>query len=177
MKKTIIPAIRNPELLETACKSNIDTIFLLNTNIISIEKEIELVHSYGKELFVHADFADGIGKDKFGMSYLKKIGVDGVLSTRSTVIKASREIGLKTVQRIFVVDTQSIQTAIDSTRTSKPNMIEIMPGIVSKCVEQMCAECKIPIIAGGLIADEDEVSAALSAGAIAVSTSNTSLWK
>lgn len=177
MNKTVIAAIRNSEILNTACLDGIDTVFLLSTNIIELASKVEEIHYDGKEIFVHADFAEGIGKDRFGMAFIKETGADGVISTRTNVIKAAREVGLKTVQRIFIVDSQSIETAIDSTRSSKPDMIEIMPGVVPKVISDMKSRTDIPLIAGGLVSTAKEVSDAIEAGAIAVSTSNTVLWK
>ncbi len=177
MNKTVIAAVRNSDVLDTACLDGVDTVFLLSTNIIELSSKVDEIHFAGKEIFVHADFADGIGKDRFGMAFIKEMGVDGVISTRASVIKAAREVGLKTVQRIFIVDSQSIETAIDSTRSSKPDMIEIMPGVVPKVIFDMKARTDIPIIAGGLVSTEQEVASAIGAGAIAVSTSNVELWK
>lgn len=177
MEKTVIAAVRDSDVLASVSLDAIDTVFLLSTNIIELPSKVEEIHYEGKELFVHADFADGIGKDRFGMAFLKEAGVDGVISTRASVIKAAREIGLKTVQRIFLVDSQSINTAIESTRSSKPDMVEVMPGVVPKVIAEMKSRTDIPIIAGGLVSTADEVAEAISAGAIAVSTSNIELWK
>lgn len=177
MKKTVIAAVRDSKILSTAALDGVDTVFLLSTNIIELASKVDEIHGYGKEIFVHADFADGIGKDRYGMEFIKQTGADGVISTRASVIKAARDVGLKTVQRIFIVDSQSIETAVDSTRSSKPDMIEIMPGVVPKVISGMRARTDIPIIAGGLVSDALEVKAATEAGAIAVSTSSTELWR
>ncbi|MBR6632839.1 MAG: glycerol-3-phosphate responsive antiterminator [Clostridia bacterium] len=173
----IIAAIRDKETLYNANLEKIDTIFLLSTNIIELNEKIGKIHSDGKEIYVHADFADGIGKDRFGMEYMKNAGVDGILSTRANAIKAAREVGLKTVQRVFIVDSQSIETAIDSVRSSKPDMIEVMPGVVPKVIESIKARTDIPIIAGGLVSTHEEIQSALDAGAMAVSTATPDLWK
>lgn len=177
MNKTVIAAVRDSKILSSAILDGVDTVFLLSTNIIELASKVDEIHGYGKEVFVHADFADGIGKDRYGMEFIRETGADGVISTRASVIKAARDIGLKTVQRIFIVDSQSIETAVDSTRSSKPDMIEIMPGVVPKVISGMKARTDIPIIAGGLVSDAHEVRAAIEAGAIAVSTSSTELWK
>ena len=177
MKKAVIAAVRDSNVLNTFALDGIDTVFLLATNIIELSATVARVQSEGKEIFVHADFAEGVGKDRFGMQFIKNTGANGVISTRANIIKAARDVGLKTVQRIFIVDSQSIETAIESTRSSKPDMIEIMPGVVPKVISAMKARTDIPIIAGGLVSDADDVKNAISAGAIAVSTSNTDLWK
>ena len=177
MKNAVIAAVRDSNVLKSATLDGIDTVFLLDTNIIELGETVAEVQNAGKEIFVHADFAEGVGKDRFGMQFIKNTGANGAISTRANIIKSARDVGLKTVQRIFIVDSQSIETAIESTRSSKPDMIEIMPGVVPKVISAMKARTDIPIIAGGLISDADDVKNAVSAGAIAVSTSNTDLWK
>lgn len=177
MKNKVIAAVRSSEVLKTAELSGVDTVFLLSTNIMELRSEVEEIHKSGKEIFVHADFADGIGKDRYGMEFIKETGADGVISTRAGVIKVARDAGLKTVQRIFIVDSQSISTAVDSIRSSKPDMIEIMPGVVPKVISDMKSRTDISIIAGGLVYTIDEVTSAVDAGAVAVSTSNIDLWK
>lgn len=66
----------------------------------------------------------------------------------------------------------SISEMIDTTR---PDLIEIMPGIIPKALS-LFSEKGIPVIAGGLIETKAEITAALSSGAIAVSTGKSNLW-
>jgi glycerol uptake operon antiterminator len=53
--------------------------------------------------------------------------------------------------------------------------IEILPGVMPKIINKIAAISKIPIIAGGLISDKEDVRLALEAGAISVSASSTEL--
>ena len=85
------------------------------------------IHSAGKKAFIHVDFAEGIGKDRFGLEFLSKQGADGVLTTRTNIIKAAKEFNLITVQRFFMIDSHSVGTSIESIKISKPDIIEIMP--------------------------------------------------
>ena len=45
-----------------------------------------------------------------------------------------------------------------------------------KIITRMKKELGVPIIAGGLIADKEDVIQALDAGAIAISTTNKDVW-
>ena len=58
---------------------------------------------------------------------------------------------------------------------TKPDFIEIMPGVIEKIIKKFASE-KIPVIAGGLIETKSELTAALSSGALAVSTGKKDLW-
>ena len=59
----------------------------------------------------------------------------------------------------------------------RPDFIEVLPGVMPKVIGKVCKMSKTPIIAGGLISDKESVMAALSAGAIAVSSTNHEVWK
>lgn len=172
----IIAAVRNESELEAALKSRVKMVFCLNSNIHTLEKMVEAVHDSGKKIFLHIDLAEGIGKDRAGIEYVKKKGVDGIISTRVNVIKAARDIGLFTVQRFFIVDSQSVNTTLESIKASKPDMIEIMPGTVTKVIAKLRLSIEIPIIAGGLIETRQEIDEALQNGAAGVSTGKQELW-
>ena len=45
-----------------------------------------------------------------------------------------------------------------------------------KTLRKICAAVHTPVLAGGLIADKEDVLAALSAGAMAISTTNQQVW-
>ena len=131
-KRKVAAAVRTEDDFQAALNSQIDVIFLHDTNIFSIEEQIERAHSAGKKLFIHMDFADGIGKDRVGLEYVKLKGADGILSTKTSMIRQARDLGLVTVHRFFIVDSHSVDTAVDSIRIAKPDIVEIMPGVVCK---------------------------------------------
>ena len=177
----IIAAARTPDDFLAAVKSPCEIIFWLSPTIMTLEPYIAKAHALEEEgdeksIFVHIDMTDGIGKDSAGLEYLHYLGVDGIISTRGNLIKSAREAGLITVQRFFIVDSRSITTAFDTVRSSKPDMIEIMPGLMPGVITHFAQSTDLPVIAGGLIECKDDVIAALSAGASAISTSKEELW-
>lgn len=175
--KEIIAAVRSETEFYDALESNVKIIFELAPNILTIEKNIRKAHEAGKRIFVHLDLADGIGHDRYGIEYLKRLGIDGIISTRQNIIKAAKDAGLFTVQRFFILDSQSVNTAIETVKSSKTDMIEIMPGTVYKVIRKLSAQLTVPIIAGGLIDDFSEIEQIWENGASAVSTGKKKLWK
>ena len=172
----IFAALKTDEQLEAAIKSDVTAVFHLQPNIESLDKTVKAVHSAGKKLFIHMDMAEGIGRDKFGVEYVKRAGVDGIISTRSNIIRFARDTGLFTVQRFFAVDSQAVETTAETVKSTKPDMIEIMPGIATKAIEKLSQRLSVRIIAGGLIEAPQEVENAIRAGAVAVSTGKEELW-
>lgn len=176
-KFNVIAAARSDSELLIASKSKVDIIFMLSPNISDIKKQTELVHSRGKKIFIHLDLAEGIGKDEYGIRFAKEQGVDGIISTRTNIIKMAKKEGLFTVQRFFLVDSQSVATTIESAKTSKADMVEIMPGTISKIINRLKEELKTPIVAGGLIETKEEINEAISCGATAISTGKQEFWE
>ena len=91
--------------------------------------------------------------------------------------EAAKEAGLLTVQRFFIVDSHSFDTAIESVKMAHPDMIEVMPALVTREIKRLRESLKIPVIAGGLIEEKTEIYSALSSGASAVSTGKHELWE
>jgi len=170
----VIAAVRQDKF-PVALQSPCEVVFCLGESIMTAKENIKLAHSKGKKMLVHIDLADGIGKDAAGVRYLSDIGCDGIISTKPQIIKLAKKEGLFTVQRFFTLDTQGLESISELLSSSTPSMIEIMPGVITKTISKF-ANSSIPVIAGGLIETKEEVTAALSAGAIAVSTGKECLW-
>ena len=176
MQCHVIAAVRKQEDLETALQSGVGIIFDLSPDILTLCDTVKAAHRAGKKLYIHLDLATGIGKDKSGVLYAAKAGVDGIISTRVNIIKMAREAGLFTVQRVFIVDSQSIDTTVESLKAAKPDMVEIMPGIIPKVIKRLVSKIDMPIIAGGLLESRTEIEEAAQSGATAVSTGAKALW-
>lgn len=176
IKNPIAAAIRTEKDFSKALKSDVDMIFLLHANIMTVGDCIKQIHAAGKKAMVHIDFAEGIGKDRFGIEYLAKQGVDGICTTRTNIVKLTREYDLISLQRFFMIDSHSVSTSIESMKLSNPDIVEIMPAIVTKKIKEFSSLVNVPVIAGGLAETEEEVRDALAAGADCVSTGESDLW-
>ena len=103
---------------------------------------------------------------------------DGIISTRPSFIRRGRELGLFTILRIFVFDSLSLENVRPAAAAAQPDMVEILPGIMPKVISRIAAATRIPLICGGLIMDKNDIMEALSAGALAVSSTKApALWR
>lgn len=177
MNKRIIAAARNDEGFMWAVDSKTEIIFMLAPNIADIKRQADMAHKAGKKIFIHLDLAAGIGKDEYGIRFAKEQGVDGIISTRTNIIKLAKKENMFTVQRFFVVDSQSVYTTVESAKASKADMIEIMPGTVTKVIKKLKKELDVPIVAGGLIESIEEIEDAIACGATAISTGKKEFWE
>ena len=172
----VVAAVRNQNDFEDALSSDVQTVFLLKSNIIEIEDLAKRAHEKGKLLFLHVDFVDGLSKDAAGVRYLSTKEIDGIISTRTGIISAAKELGITCIQRFFMVDSRSVDTALESLKQSRADLIELMPALAYKSISRIKCRVMVPIIAGGLIEFKDEIYQALNAGASMISTGKKELW-
>jgi len=176
-QKPVIAALRGVQLLEAALASCVSTVFYLQTDISEIGYLTGRAREYGKNVFFHLEFIDGLGRDSAAVRYIARIAKpDGIITTRANSVKDAKDAGLFAVQRFFMVDRLSYDTAVKNIEISGPDMVELMPGIIPQIIRRLAADTQIPVIAGGLITTKEEAYDALQAGAAAVSTGSQALW-
>lgn len=173
----VIAAVRSREEIGRAAASPVEAVFLLCGDILTVKEDVLSLRQAGKLVFVHMDLLGGIGRDAAAMDFLAQTaGPDGIISTRSQMIRCARERGLLTIQRFFLLDSQSAAMTAETAAASRPDLAEIMPGICPRVLKNLSRQMKTPLIAGGMIEEKEDILAALSAGVKGVSTSRAALW-
>lgn len=173
----LIAAVRESAQLGAAIESKCKIIFLLSANLNTIEDKVKEIGSQNKKVFVHLDLMEGLRRDRVALDFLiNKAHVDGIITTHSSIIRAARDMNVPTIQRLFLLDSVSVDTGIQSVNKVSPDFVELLPGTIPTTIRHFSKEIKTPIIAGGLINTSAEVQEALVAGAVGVSTGNYKLW-
>lgn len=174
----VIAAARLEEDIDAAIETQVCAVFLLHCDIFNIQKRVDKVKKSGKFVFVHLDLLEGLGKDQRAVEYVSRVvRPDGIISTKTPHIKHARESGLFTIQRFFLLDSQSFDQAIKTAKASSPDMVEIMPAVMPPVIKKVCSLLELPVIAGGLIESKEDIIEILKAGAIGASTGRKELWK
>ncbi|MBM7606198.1 glycerol uptake operon antiterminator [Metabacillus crassostreae] len=173
----ILPAIKTMKDFEIILKSDIEYIVMLEVHIAQVENIMKYAHKHEKKVLLHADLIQGLKNDEYSAEYLcQKIKPDGLISTRGSVLKTANKNNILSIQRLFLLDTIALETGYKLIQKVQPKFIEVLPGCVPHLIERISKETGLPIIAGGLITNNDEVESVLSAGAKAVTTSRKELW-
>ncbi len=173
----VIAAVRGREQLLRAMDAPVRAIFLLGGDLFTLPEWVRMATDAGKLPFVHMDLVEGIGRDAAAVRWVARtIRPTGVLSTRGPLLKVASEEGLRTVLRIFLVDSSSMETGVRMVKTASPDLVEVMPGLVTRAIARLRERIAPPVIAGGMLENKRDVEAALTAGALAASTSSEVLW-
>lgn len=173
----IIAAIKDSVQLESAIKSPCEIIFILKSDIFNLKSYVDAIRESGKGAYVHVDLVEGLARDAFALQYIHdNINPEGIITTKSNIVKVSKGLDMFVIQRFFMLDHLSLDTGIHSIDSMKPNAVEILPGIMPKITKILTKTTKVPVITGGLIMDKEDVMQSLKAGATAISTSCEEVW-
>jgi glycerol uptake operon antiterminator len=157
--------------------SPVDVVFLLSGELCDLEEHCRLLHQAGKKIFLHIDLLDGLKGDSSGIRFLAKYcQPEGIISTKVQCLKIARDAGMQTILRCFAIDTLALKTGAQNVRLAKPDFVEVLPGLSTKIIRLATVHFGIPVIAGGLLNEPEDIAAVLAAGAAAVSTSVPTLW-
>src|SRR5699024_7844096 len=166
----IIASVQKEKDLETAIQSKPNIVFLITGNLTTMEQN--------NEIFIHLEFIDGLSNSKSALEFVaKQWKPTGIITTKNHLIKHAKDLGLMTVQRIFLLDGNAVSKGIEMVNSSSPDAVEVMPGVIPKVIDKLARKLPYPIISGGLINSESEVLEALQSGALAISSGNPKMWE
>ncbi|MBC2855095.1 glycerol-3-phosphate responsive antiterminator [Cetobacterium sp. 2A] len=173
----IIIAVKNLNDLDAALKTDSKIIFLLCGDICTLEEATRKIKSAGKISFLHIDMVEGINsKDQVALDFLKENSfADGIITTRTSTAKYAKKIGFLVIQRCFLIDSLSFENTQKILKECELDAVEILPGVMPKIIKKLSSKINIPLIAGGLISDKEDVEVALKSGAKAVSTTKLNI--
>ena len=178
MDSPVIAAVKEDAGLRQALNSDCQVVFLLYGTILNISSLVEQVHASGKRCFVHIDLIDGLSNREIAVDALVKLSrSDGIISTRSPQIRRAQQLGILAVQRVFLLDSMSLQNILSAKDINRPDFLEVLPGVIPPVIAEITARTSVPVIAGGLIRSKQDVIQALQAGCMAVSTSCQAVWR
>ncbi|MDN5352063.1 MAG: glycerol uptake operon antiterminator [Clostridiales bacterium] len=173
----IVAAIHHEEALESALKSDVAIVFLLTSNIMTVKETTARIKSAGKRVFIHVDLVEGLSRDLMGLRYICETAEpDGIITTKSQLVKACKNMNVLAIQRIFMIDSHNFDSGVKSVLECVPDAVEILPGIMPTVTRQFVQKVNKPVITGGLITTKEDIINSLNAGASGVSTTETSIW-
>lgn len=174
----IIPAMKTMKDFEKFLNSCYTYGVLLEIHISQLKSVFHYARQHGKKLIVHADLIQGLSHDEHGAEYLcQEFRPHGLISTRGNVIIKAKQKKVLAIQRVFLLDSHALEKSYQLIEKTQPDCIEVIPGAMPHMIREVKERTGKPIYADGLIRTVDDVERALTAGAVAVTTSNKELWK
>lgn len=173
----ILPAIRRIKDLEKLLDSSYTYLVLLDVHIAQLKHIVQFAKGAGKKLLLHLDLIQGMQSDGYAAEYIcQEFQPYGILSTKTNVIAKAKQKKVIAVQRVFLLDSGSLEKSYALIEKNRPDFIEVLPGALTPLIREIREKTGIPILAGGFIRTPEDVERTLEAGAVAVTTSTPELW-
>lgn len=173
----VIAAVKESGGLEGALRCDAQVVFVLHGNILDIASIVQKIIDAGKAAIVHLDLIDGLASRDIAVDYIaKNTAACGVISTKPALIRRAKELDMIAVRRYFLLDSMAMDNISKQLSSEAADLIEVLPGVMPRQMSLIAQQTQMPLIAGGLINTKEDVVNALNAGAIAVSTTNSSVW-
>lgn len=178
MNQEILPASSSMKEFELFLKSPYEVGVFLDIHIAQLKNVDRMAKNHGKKMIYHLDLINGIKSDDFATEYIcQEYRPYGLISTKKSVILKAKQKGVIAIQRVFLIDSHALEKSYKLIEKTKPDYIEVLPGAMPWMIKEVKERLNTPIFAGGLIRTAEEVENALKAGATAITTSKTDLWK
>lgn len=174
----VAAAMKSQEDMQVALDSDARLLFLLKGDAFQLTPFVRQAHERGKGVVVHVDLVSGIGKDRAGIQYLRQIGIDAIITSKSQLVSAGHAEGLTTIQRLLLLDDSALETGVRTIARAAPDIVEVLPGIIFPEIASILHRLLPgPFIAGGFIRSASAVSRVKDAGGILSSSSTYALWQ
>lgn len=174
----IILAVRDPgDLPKIVQTEPPGWLFILGGSLEQVAVATVKLTARSWTVFVHVDMVKGMTNDFEGIRFLQTFAHPaGIISTHPFAISHAKKVGLLGIQRVFLLDSQSIESGLKQVDRAGADIVEVLPGILPDMISALALRVSQPLIAGGLITSERQVAEAREAGAVAISTSDRRLY-
>lgn len=174
---SVIPEVKNEEWLKHIGQSESELVYILYGDICTIAEIVEKVKEVGKRAIVHVDLIVGLSAKEISVDFIKKYTkADGIISMKPGMIKRAKELDLFTIQRFYMMDGFTYANIEKHVKNCNPDVVEFLPAGLYKVMKYLVEKIEQPVVASGLTQDKEDIIGALKAGAVAVATTNKSLW-
>ncbi|MEN2465614.1 glycerol-3-phosphate responsive antiterminator [Ornithinibacillus sp. FSL M8-0202] len=175
--QAIIPVIGEIKDIDKFPDYNYTYFAVLNAHISRLKPIFQFAKQHKKQLLLDIDLVQGLKSDEYATEYIcQEYKPLGIISTKPNVIMKAKQKGVQTFQRIFLLDSKSIERSSKLIERTDPDYIELLPGVVPKIIRQFSQQTNKEIIASGFIETVEEVQQAIDAGATTITTSSKELW-
>lgn len=175
----VIPSVRDMRHLDKALKLERSEILLSTVSHIGNLAELTTrCHKNGKEVIVNHELIGGLGTDTIAFEMLKKAyKVDTVIDSNAYHVSRAKTVGLKTIWKIALLDSLSLEMAFRSIEVTKPDAIELRPAVCAyDFLDAFRNVFSGKIFASGFVSQDDFAQRLYQRGFDGIMTSTQTMW-
>lgn len=173
----ILPASTSLKDFEKFLSSDYEIGIFLDVHIAQLKNIANMAKQHNKKMIYHVDLVQGLKNDEYGTEFIcQEYKPLGLISTKSSVILKAKQKGVLAIQRMFLLDSFALEKSYSIIQKTKPDYVEVLPGVMPSMIKEVKDRTQTKIIAGGLIRTVEEVQRVLDAGAESITTSKKEIW-
>lgn len=173
---SIIPSIWTIGQRDAASLSAHSLVHVAGAKLGSITEFVQPLQMAGKRLWVHVDMIAGLKMDREGMSVVATLVEPAAIVTSNvTMARMARDMNKSVVLRVFIHDTQSLDSSLAAIERVRPNIVCCLPSMVFPFVSRELVALRIPLVAAGLVRSAAHRDSLIKLG-VSVEIGNIHLW-
>jgi glycerol uptake operon antiterminator len=175
----MLPAVRDNASLNQALDLGYRQVLIERGSLLALVGPLASAARQGIAIFVNLDAVEGLAPDSAALAFLATdLGLSGVLSVKSHLLKDASRFRLRTVQRIHALDSTGLETGLNSIVSPPPYAIAIAPAVaIPQVMPAIRATTGTPVWGTGFISSVDQANDVLAAGAEVVSSGRPEVWR
>ncbi len=175
-QQALIPVLTTMKQLERFLDTTLKVCILQDFHFTLLRDVVKILHDNDRFGLVHIEMIQGISNDEFGTQILtQQLKVDGIISSKPKIIEMAKKTHALAIQRVFLIDSKSLERGVASVAESKPNAMEVMPALTFQMFGDIKERIDMELWAGGLIRNEEMVRTVLANGAKRMTVGNLDL--
>jgi len=175
----MLPAVRDGSSLNQALDLGYRQVLIERGSLLAMVGPLASAARQGIAIFVNLDAVEGLAPDSAALAFLATdLGLSGVLSVKSHLLRDASRFRLRTVQRIHALDSTGLETGLNSIVSPPPYAIAVAPAVAIPAVmPTIRATTRTPIWGTGFITSVEQANDVLAAGADVVSSGRLEVWQ
>jgi glycerol uptake operon antiterminator len=174
----LLPAVRDGSSLNQALDLGYRQLLVERGSLLAMVGPLASAARQGIAIFVNLDAVEGLAPDSAALAFLATdLGLSGVLSVKSHLLRDASRFRLRTVQRIHALDSTGLETGLNSIVSPPPYAIAVAPAVaIPHVIATIRATTTAPIWGTGFITSVEQANQVLAAGADVVSSGRPEVW-
>ncbi|MHB1953437.1 MAG: glycerol-3-phosphate responsive antiterminator [Sulfobacillus sp.] len=148
----IIPSVWTIAQRDHAVLSPWPLVHVAGGGLKTIKEFVQPLVNAQKTIWIHPDMIAGLAKDREGLDVLNALTAPAAIATSNlTLAHQVRQLRLKLVLRVFIHDTQSLESSLAAVDRLKPDVLCCLPAVVYPLIRHELNQRGIPVVAAGLV--------------------------
>ncbi|PSR34426.1 MAG: hypothetical protein C7B46_05790 [Sulfobacillus benefaciens] len=148
----VIPSVWTVTQRDHATLSPWPLVHVAGGGLKTIKEFVKPLLDAKKTVWIHPDMIAGLAKDREGLEVIHSLIHPSAITTSNLALaRQVTQLRLTLVLRVFIHDTQSLESSLAAIDRLRPDVVCCLPAVVYPLIRQELNQRGIPVVAAGLV--------------------------